>query len=221
MRAPRSLAVSTASSVRSPTSSCRGCAARAGRIRCTLLGDLAPVPRTASPTSARVRDPLQRHRTTWVPVDARRRGDGCGRAEPVGLHDFASYCRPREGATTIRTLQTFGWTRDDDGVLVADVQADAFCHSMVRALVGACVGVGEGKLAADGRGARCATTAARSSAFKVMPARGLTLLEVGYPDDAELAIRARSRPGRCGRCDAGYAPTRRHGLPNSRPCSMK
>ena len=64
----------------------------------------------------------------------------------IGLHDFAAYCKWREGATTIRTLLDFGWRRDEHGVLVSEVKADAFCHSMVRALVGACVAVGEGRM---------------------------------------------------------------------------
>lgn len=135
------------------------------------------------------RDPLQRHRTTWVPVALDVDAMDAAAASLVGLHDFAAFCRPREGATTIRTLQQFGWTRDDDGVLVGDVKADAFCHSMVRALVGACVGVGEGKLAVTDA-VLLRDLGSRSSAFKVMPARGLTLLEVGYPDDADLARRA-------------------------------
>ena len=135
------------------------------------------------------RDPLQRHRTTWVPVALDADAMDAAAASLVGLHDFAAYCRPREGATTIRTLQRFGWMRDDDGVLVGDVQADAFCHSMVRALVGACVGVGEGKLAVTDA-ALLRDLGSRSNAFKVMPARGLTLVEVGYPGDAELARRA-------------------------------
>ncbi len=62
----------------------------------------------------------------------------------IGLHDFAAYCKPREEATTIRTLLDYRWQRDADGVLVAEVKADAFCHSMVRALVGACAAVGRG-----------------------------------------------------------------------------
>jgi tRNA pseudouridine38-40 synthase len=135
------------------------------------------------------RDPLQRRRTAWLPgrldLDAMREAA----RSLLGLHDFASYCKPREGATTIRTLQLFEWRRDVDGVLVAELQADAFCHSMVRALVGACVAVGEGRL----RPADLALLRdglERTSAFKVMPARGLTLVEIGYPDDALLAARA-------------------------------
>ncbi len=135
------------------------------------------------------RDPLQHHRTVWVPVSLDVDAMDAAAESLVGLHDFAAYCRPREGATTIRTLQQFSWTRDDDGVLVGDVQADAFCRSMVRALVGACVGVGEGKLAVTDA-VLLRDLGSRSSAFKVMPARGLTLVEVGYPGDAELAQRA-------------------------------
>jgi tRNA pseudouridine38-40 synthase len=107
----------------------------------------------------------------------------------LGLHDFASFCRPRPGATTIRTLQEFGWTRDADGVLVAHVRADAFCHSMVRALVGACLAAGDGKLR-TGRVAEVRDQAARTNEFAVVPAKGLTLVEVGYPPDDELAVRA-------------------------------
>jgi len=134
-------------------------------------------------------DPLQRHRTAWHAgeLDVARM-DAAARSL-LGLHDFAAYCKPREGATTIRTLQDFSWRRDDDGVLVAEVKADAFCHSMVRALVGASVAVGEGKLAASDL-PLLRDVGERTSAFKVMPARGLTLVEVGYPPDEELASRA-------------------------------
>lgn len=134
-------------------------------------------------------DPLQRHRTTWYPTTLDDTAMSEAASTLTGLHDFAAYCKPREGATTIRTLQDFGWRRDDDGVLVAKVKADAFCHSMVRSLVGACVAVGEGKLAIRDL-ALLRDVGERTSAFKVMPARGLTLMQVGYPDDSELAARA-------------------------------
>jgi tRNA pseudouridine38-40 synthase len=141
-----------------------------------------------------LRDPLQRHRTAWVAAELDGREMDVAAHGLLGLHDFASYCKAREGATTIRTLLDFAWRRDDDGVLLGDVVADAFCHSMVRALVGGCVAVGEGTLTprdlVELRDAR-----ERTSAFKVMPARGLTLMEVGYPDDAELALRAEQTRG--------------------------
>ena len=107
----------------------------------------------------------------------------------LGLHDFATFCKPREGATTIRTLQQFRWEREPDGVLVARLQADAFCHSMVRAMVGATIAVGEGRFGPD-RLEELRVAEERTSAFKTAPAKGLTLTEVGYPADAELAERA-------------------------------
>lgn len=138
---------------------------------------------------AAFRDPLQRHRIAWVSSELDVARMDTAAHGLLGLHDFASYCKAREGATTIRTLQAFSWRRDADGVLVGDVVADAFCHSMVRALVGACVEVGEGKLEpGDLVGLR--DVQQRTNAFRVMPARGLTLLGVGYPEGAELSLRA-------------------------------
>jgi len=134
-------------------------------------------------------DPRRRFHTLWHPaaLDVTAMDDAARAL--LGLHDFATFCKPREGATTIRELQAFTWERDADGVLVARLQADAFCRSMVRALVGACVAIGGGKLTAT-RAVELRESARRSSEFIVMPAKGLTLTEVGYPPDAELASRA-------------------------------
>jgi tRNA pseudouridine38-40 synthase len=110
-------------------------------------------------------------------------------ASLVGLRDFGAFCKPRERATTIRELQVFEWNREDSGTLVARIQADAFCHSMVRALVGACVKVGSGKLALKDLG-DVADAAVRTSTFKIMPAHGLTLAEVIYPTEREMGERA-------------------------------
>jgi len=135
------------------------------------------------------RNPLLRNHTVWFPAvldDVAMNGAAYAL---TGLHDWAAYCRPREGATTIRTLQSFEWRRGEGGLLVAEVKADAFCHSMVRALVGATVAVGQGKLSISDV-VRLREAAVRTSAFKVMPAKGLALVEVGYPDDAEVGARA-------------------------------
>ena len=110
-------------------------------------------------------------------------------ARLTGLHDFAAYCRPREGATTVRTLLEFGWRRDRDGTVVATVRADAFCHSMVRALVGAAVAVGEGRRPVDWP-REVLDARRRDPAVTVMPAHGLCLEEIAYPPDDELAARA-------------------------------
>ncbi|CAN5331876.1 tRNA pseudouridine(38-40) synthase TruA [soil metagenome] len=135
------------------------------------------------------RNPLLRNHTVWYPATLDLPAMNAAARQLTGLHDWAAYCRPREGATTIRELQQFEWHRDETGVIIARLRADAFCHSMVRALVGAGVSVGEGKLTGD-RLAGIRDEAQRTSEFKVMPAAGLTLVEVGYPDDAALAARA-------------------------------
>ncbi len=107
----------------------------------------------------------------------------------LGRHDFASFCKQREGATTIRTLLDLSWARDDAGVVVATVRADAFCHSMVRSLVGCLLAIGEGRRPvawAD----HILRAGVRDPAVAVAPAHGLTLEEVAYPPDDELPDRA-------------------------------
>lgn len=106
----------------------------------------------------------------------------------LGKHDFAAYCRKREGATTIRELQRLDWVRDGD-LLTATVQADAFCHSMVRSLIGALLTVGDGRRPVEWPGAVLAARV-RSPEVTVAAGRGLTLEEVVYPLDAELSARA-------------------------------
>ena len=73
---------------------------------------------------------------------------------------------------------------------MARVVADAFCHSMVRALVGAVLVVGEGRRPPEWP-ERVLMAAARDPRVSVVPARGLVLEEVGYPPDDGLAARAR------------------------------
>jgi tRNA pseudouridine38-40 synthase len=110
-------------------------------------------------------------------------------ARLLGEHDFVAFCRRREGATTIRELQRLDWTRDAEGVLLARVSADAFCHSMVRSLMGALLAVGEGRSAVDWPASLLAATT-RPSSITVAPPHGLTLVGVDYPADDELAARA-------------------------------
>lgn len=105
----------------------------------------------------------------------------------LGEHDFAAYCRRREGATTVRELQRLDWQRGSDGVLVGRVSADAFCHNMVRSLVGALLAVGEARRPVPWP-AQVLATGVRCSA--VAPAHGLTLVGVDYPPDELLAARA-------------------------------
>jgi tRNA pseudouridine38-40 synthase len=127
----------------------------------------------------------------------------------LGEHDFAAFCRRRAGATTVRTVLELAWERDAAGLAVATVRADAFCHHMVRALVGCLVVVGERR--------RPPTWAAdvlhggvRDPGVTVVRPHGLTLEQVAYPPDADLAERARMTrvrrgpPGaRCGEVCCG------------------
>jgi tRNA pseudouridine38-40 synthase len=107
----------------------------------------------------------------------------------VGLQDFAAFCKQRPGATTVRTLLELAWTRDEAGLVVGSVRADAFCHNMVRALVGSLITVGEGRQPVTWP-AEVMAGRRRDAGVHVVHAHGLTLEEVGYPDGDELAAQA-------------------------------
>jgi tRNA pseudouridine38-40 synthase len=133
-------------------------------------------------------EPLRRgHILAWPrQLDVAAMAEAGGRL--VGLHDFVAFCRRREGATTVRTLQRL--TVERDGAEIAcTVLADAFCHSMVRSLVGALIAVGEGRRPV-GWPVSLLDRDRRADDVPVAPAHGLTLVEVGYPPDDELAARA-------------------------------
>lgn len=139
-------------------------------------------------------DPLHRdHVTRWhrrLDVDAMN----AAASDLVGLRDFAAFCRARKGATTIRNLMTLDGHRINADPLTSMIQfrviSDAFCHSMVRSLIGALVRVGEGARDVQWPG-RVADAGVRDPSVPVMRAAGLTLEQVGYPDDDQLATRAR------------------------------
>ncbi|MGX5653529.1 tRNA pseudouridine(38-40) synthase TruA [Geodermatophilus nigrescens] len=131
--------------------------------------------------------PLRRADTVGWPrrVDAAAMDAAAGLL--LGQHDFAAFCRRREGATTIRVLLDLGVERDGDLVTVR-ASADAFCHSMVRSLVGALLAVGEGRRE-PGWPAQLLTRRVRADEVVVAPPGGLTLVRVDYPADADLAAR--------------------------------
>ncbi|TSE02122.1 tRNA pseudouridine(38-40) synthase TruA [Skermania sp. ID1734] len=105
----------------------------------------------------------------------------------LGLHDFAAFCRRRDGATTVRELQRFEWEQRGHR-LDAYVSADAFCWSMVRSLVGAVLAVGEGRRPVAWTSGLLAQRE-RSSAVTVAPAHGLSLIRVDYPEADQLGAR--------------------------------
>jgi len=134
-------------------------------------------------------DPLRRNETLWHPRHLSVDRMNSAAAALLGEHDFAAFCRRREGATTVRRLLRLYWARDDDGVAVATVVADAFCHNMVRALVGALLAVGEDRRDL-GWPQQVLAAAVRDHAVHVVPPHGLCLAEVRYPPPGELAARA-------------------------------
>jgi tRNA pseudouridine38-40 synthase len=138
-------------------------------------------------------DPLYRYQIAQLPaeVDLARFNEEA--TTLLGLKDFGAFCRRREGASTIRTLLELTGRRVASGpmagVIECTVRADAFCHSMVRSLIGALVAVATGQRDHEWLVAVTEHTV-RDSTIRVMPAAGLTLEEVGYPPDHELDARA-------------------------------
>jgi tRNA pseudouridine38-40 synthase len=147
-----------------------------------------------SPAAA---DPLRRRDTLWHLRPLRLDRMNEAGAQLLGQHDFAAFCRRREGATTVRRLLRLDWARESTGdepdgghgVAVATVVADAFCHNMVRAVVGALLAVGEDRREPEWP-RQVLAAAVRDGAVHVAPAHGLCLAEVRYPQAGELAARA-------------------------------
>jgi tRNA pseudouridine38-40 synthase len=133
-------------------------------------------------------DPLRRHDVlTWArPLDVAAMSAAC--PPLLGEHDFAAYCKRREGATTVRALLELRWEREADGLLVLTVRADAFCHSMVRSLVGALLAVGDGRRPPSWPGSLLARSS-RADGVAVAPPHGLVLEHVAYPPDDQLLTR--------------------------------
>jgi tRNA pseudouridine38-40 synthase len=152
-------------------------------------------------------EPLRRHDTLWSRREIEIGPMNEAAALLLGEHDFAAFCRRREGATTVRELLSLSWSRPEPTVpgsgvpgsgvpgsgvrrvAEATVIADAFCHSMVRALVGALLKVGEGARPPSWP-AEVLTARVRDSAVPVVPPHGLCLEEVCYPAADQLAQRA-------------------------------
>ena len=134
-------------------------------------------------------DPLGRYSTLWhrEQLDVSLLNEGASKL--LGLQNFRSYCKPREGSTTIRELQRFEFARGTDGVIVATVQADAFCHNMVRALVGSALSVGSGDEAPAWLYERLLEQKRDAKSVLAAP-HPLVLEEVAYPSDGELLARA-------------------------------
>lgn len=139
------------------------------------------------------RDPLRRFDTAWHPRGLDERLMNAEAISAVAadgrVRDFGSFCKPREMSTTIRQLQSFSIRRGPDDVLLAQLTADAFCHHMVRALIGACIDVGEGRREPGWVLSRLERPSWDSS-VRLAPPNGLVLESVQYPSDDQLRARA-------------------------------
>ncbi len=151
----------------------------------------------ADPVSGQ--DPLRRHTTLWYPAPLDVGLLNEGGSHLLGMQDFAAFCKPRDGATTIRELQRYDYVRGHDDVITGTVQADAFCHNMVRALVGSTLRVGSGEMRPEWLGERLAA-GVKDARSILAAAHPLVLEEIAYPGKegmgarAELT-RARRNPG--------------------------
>jgi tRNA pseudouridine38-40 synthase len=134
-------------------------------------------------------EPLRRHDTLWTRRELEIGPMNEAAALLLGEHDFAAFCRRRAGATTVRELLALSWTRPEATVAEATVIADAFCHSMVRALMGALLKVGEGARPPSWP-AQVLSARVRDPGVPVVPPHGLCLEEVCYPPPGQLAQRA-------------------------------
>jgi tRNA pseudouridine38-40 synthase len=149
------------------------------RYRYTIADRLAP------------KNPLLARSTLWIKHELDLLAMQSAALGLVGLHDYASFCRPKAGATTIREVKELTVKRNPaaGNVIEVEIQADAFCHNMVRAIVGALIAAGEGKTNAEGV-AKTLARRSRKGSFKVQPPHGLVLIEVGYPPNSKLAAQA-------------------------------
>ncbi|MCX4972100.1 tRNA pseudouridine(38-40) synthase TruA [Streptomyces sp. NBC_00554] len=133
-------------------------------------------------------DPLLRNHVLWHDWELDVAAMDAAAKSLVGEHDFAAYAKKREGATTIREILDFGVGRREDGIVEIEVRADAFCHNQVRSMVGALLFVGDGHRDVEWP-RRVLDAHVRDSAVHVVRPVGLTLEEVGYPADDQLAAR--------------------------------
>lgn len=154
--------------------------------------------------SPQTRDPLNRRSTHWHGTGLDVQLMDAEARSLLGLHDFLTFCKPREGATTIRELQDFRFERDDRGLIIARLRADAFCHNMVRALVAAALQVGEGRQEPGWMTQRLAAQV-RDSQTRLAPPHALVLEHVEYPDDGQSpgALAARAEGTRARRTPQG------------------
>lgn len=127
-------------------------------------------------------------RTTWhvpVPLELELLELAC---DPfLGEHDFSAFCRrPKapdgaEPPSLVRRVLRAGWTDLGEGVLRFEIQATAFCHQMVRSVVGTIVAAGHAQVRAGDIRA-ILRRGDRAHAAPIAPPMGLCLWQVDYAE---------------------------------------
>jgi tRNA pseudouridine38-40 synthase len=137
------------------------------------------------------KNPLKSRYVLWLNHELDLLAMKAASLELMGMHDFASFCRRKPNATTIREVRDIQIKRNplEENMIEVELLADAFCHNMVRSIVGALIAAGEGKATSEDVAEKLSRRT-RVGSYKVQPAHGLTLIEIGYPADADLAAQA-------------------------------
>ena len=130
--------------------------------------------------NADVPSPFLADRAWWIPGELDWEKLNRASAVLVGEHDFSSFCRrPNEEATLIRNVKSAEWTDPEPNILRFEIEANAFCHQMVRALTGMCVAIGSHKRLVSEM-AEVLEERDRSHAAALAPPHGLSLWQVFY-----------------------------------------
>lgn len=130
-------------------------------------------------------DPLLANQAWWVPEPLNLRAMSSACDPLLGEHDFAAFCRKpqprRDGQIpgTTRRVESAEWVEGDDSVLYFWISANAFCHQMVRSIVGLLVEVGKGKRN-TGDVMRVLRGLDRQANAEPAPGHGLVLWSVRY-----------------------------------------
>lgn len=124
-------------------------------------------------------DPITRDFVWWVGQRLDLDDMNAAAQHLLGENDFASFCRrPNPDATLVRRLLKAHWSRVD-GLVAFEIEANAFCHQMVRSIVGELVAVGLGKRRPDDV-ANTLAAKNRGVAAAIAPPHGLCLERVDY-----------------------------------------
>ena len=130
-------------------------------------------------------DPLRRSASWHVPAHLDLSAMRIAADALLGEHDFAGFCRrPRndDGGPIRRRVIDARLDGAQPGVFVFEIEANAFCHQMVRSIVGTLVAAGRGTRRPS-EVMRLLAAGDRAGAADPAPPTGLYLVAVRYPEE--------------------------------------